>query len=110
MTSRTLFLLQAIEETKKSIKNAVSFIVNVLENRRSISEDNLYELVIATYALTLLDAPLARTLLRQIERYSYTEGKKLKTTRIIIACVRSAFLDLPSSGTLKAKHLKSEDG
>ncbi|VDI72534.1 Hypothetical predicted protein [Mytilus galloprovincialis] len=65
--------MQAIEETKKSIKNAVSFIVNVLENRRSISEDNLYELVIATYALTLLDAPLARTLLRQIERYSYTE-------------------------------------
>ncbi|XP_071165262.1 CD109 antigen-like [Mytilus edulis] len=63
----------AIEETKKSIKNAVSFIVNVLENRRSISQDNLYELVIATYALTLLDAPLARTLLRQIERYSYTE-------------------------------------
>ena len=29
--------------------------------------------------------------------------KKLKTIRLIILCVRSAFLDLPSSGMLKAE-------
>ncbi|XP_052104443.1 CD109 antigen-like isoform X2 [Mytilus californianus] len=62
-----------IEKTQESIKNGISFIVKVLENRSSIFQDNLYELVISTYALTLLDAPLAKSLLRQIERYSSTE-------------------------------------
>ena len=42
-------------------------------------------------------------------KHNNTCYKKLKTKRLIISCVRSAFLDLPISGTLKAKHLKSED-
>ncbi|CAC5405666.1 CD109 [Mytilus coruscus] len=62
-----------IKKTQESIKNGVTFIVKVLENRSSIFQDNLYELVISTYALTLLDAPLAKSLLHQIERYSFTE-------------------------------------
>ena len=38
----------------------------------------------------------------------HTTYKIWKTTRSIISCVRSAFLDLPSSGTVNAKDLKSE--
>lgn len=34
---------------------------------------------------------------------------KYKTTRYLIACVRSAFLDSPSSGTLKDEYMKVEN-
>ncbi|CAC5405667.1 CD109 [Mytilus coruscus] len=65
--------MQTIKKTQDSIKHAVSFIVRILENRTLIAKNNQYELVIATYALTLVNAPISRTLLRQIERYSSRE-------------------------------------
>ncbi|XP_076095335.1 CD109 antigen-like [Mytilus galloprovincialis] len=60
----------AIKTTQESIKDAVSFIIRILENRTLIAKNNQFELVFATYALTLVDARISRTLLRQIERYS----------------------------------------
>ncbi|CAG2193401.1 CD109 [Mytilus edulis] len=60
----------AIKTTQESIKDAVSFIIRILENRTLIAKNNQFELVIATYALTLVDARISRALLRQIERYS----------------------------------------
>ncbi|XP_063427336.1 C3 and PZP-like alpha-2-macroglobulin domain-containing protein 8 [Mytilus trossulus] len=63
-----------IKTTQESIKDAVTFIIRILENRTLIAKNNQFELVIATYALTLVDAPISRALLRQIERYSSREA------------------------------------
>ena len=58
------------------------------------------------YLETLIWVPKIKSLKTFL---SFELIKKLKTTRLIVSCVRSVFLDLPSSGTLKAKHLTSKD-
>lgn len=86
-----ILLFQAIKTTQESIKDAVSFIIRILENRTLIAKNNQFELVFATYALTLVDARISRTLLRQIERYSSRKGIYLHSFKSSSTIVSSCF-------------------
>lgn len=86
-----VLLFQAIKTTQESIKDAVSFIIRILENRTLIAKNNQFELVIATYALILVDARISRALLRQIERYSSRKGIYLYSFKLSSTIVSICF-------------------